>query len=415
MTDTPGWAPPSPSEPPHQEGRPSADAPAPVPGQSSPHQTTPPPWGGSYGSPQPQSQPPQQWGVPQQPGPPQWGGPQPGGPQWGPQPWGGPPPSPKPGIIPLRPLGVGEILDGGFSTVRRHWRTALGVALGLSAVEQAISTGLLWWSYDNPDSVLPTVVTVAKIPLSLLISVAATAMLTMLVSRAVLGRPATVGDVWRDARHRMLPLFGLTLVIGLICLVVLGLFAAPLIGYLVTGDHNVGVAFLLGLVALLGVLVSFWIWVQLSLAAPALMLEKQGIRAALSRSLRLVRGSRWRIVGITLITKLMLVLIVWVISIPFSVIALIVSSDELSDNADSGFTAGLDLALPPAALIVIAVGGLIAGTITIPAGAAINVLIYVDQRIRREALDIELARAAGLPEYGGTGWSGAGDPAAPRL
>ena len=413
MTDTPGWAPPSPSEPPHQEGRPSADAPAPVPGQSSPHQTTPPAWSGSYGSPQPHPQ--QQWGVPQQPGPPQWGGQQPSGPQWGPQPWGGAPLSPKPGIIPLRPLGVGEILDGAFSTVRRHWRTALGVSLGLSAVEQTISTALLWWSYDQPDSVLPTVATVAKLPVSLLITVAATAMLTMLVSRAVLGRPATLGEVWRDARSRMLPLFGLTLVVGLICLVVLAVFAAPLVGYAVTGDRDPGAVFLLGLLALLGALLSFWIWVQLSLAAPALMLEKQGIRAALSRSLRLVRGSRWRIVGITLLSRILLGIIAGIIAIPFSIVAVMLAGDEMLADTGTGIGAGLNASFPPLALIAIAIGGLVAGTITIPAGAAINVLIYVDQRIRREALDIELARAAGLPEYGGTGWSGAGDPAAPRL
>jgi hypothetical protein len=412
MTDTPGWAPPSSSEPPHQEGRPSADAPAPVPGQSSPHQTTPPAWSGSYGSPRPPQQPPQQWGVPQQPGPPQWGG---GQQQWGPQPWGGAPLSPKPGIIPLRPLGVGEILDGAVSTVRRHWRTALGVSLGLSAIEQTISTALLWWSYDQPDSILPTVATVAKVPVTLLITVVATAMLTMLVSRAVLGRPVTLGEVWRDARPRLLPQLGLTLLIGVICLGILALFAAPLIGYAIAGELSEGAKAPLVLLALLGALLAYWVSIQLSLAAPALMLEKQGIRTALSRSLRLVRGSRWRIVGINLLSRLLLALTAGIISIPFSIAAVILSGDELLDSADSGFTAGLDVALPPAALIAVAIGGLIAGTITIPAGAAINVLVYVDQRIRREALDIELARAAGLPEYGGTSWNGAGDPAAPRL
>ena len=411
MTDTPGWAPPSSPEPPHQEGRPSADAPAPVPGQPSPHQTTPPAWGGSYGSPQPPQQPQQQWNIPQQPGPPQWGGQQ----QWGPQPWGGAPLSPKPGIIPLRPLGVGEILDGAVSTVRRHWRTALSVSLGLAAVQQTISTALLWSSYDNPDSIMPTVAAVAQVPVALLVTVAATALLTMLVSRAVLGRPVTLGEVWRDARPRVLPLFGLTLLIGLICLGILAVFAAPLIGYALTGDLDPAAVLLLGLLAFFGVLLSFWVWVQLSLAAPALMLEKQGIRTALSRSLRLVRGSRWRILGITLLSQLILRMVAAVISIPFSILAVLLGGDKLFDQADPSFAASLAPAFPPAALIAIAVGGLIAGTVTIPAGAAINVLIYVDQRIRREALDIELARAAGLPEYGGTGWSGAGDPTAPRL
>ena len=38
--------------------------------------------------------------------------------------------APKPGVIPLRPLGVGEILDGAISYIRAN----PGVTLGLSAV-----------------------------------------------------------------------------------------------------------------------------------------------------------------------------------------------------------------------------------------------------------------------------------------
>lgn len=43
-----------------------------------------------------------------------------------------PPPASEstPGVIPLRPLGLGEILDGAISTIRAHWR----VVLGMSAV-----------------------------------------------------------------------------------------------------------------------------------------------------------------------------------------------------------------------------------------------------------------------------------------
>ena len=36
-------------------------------------------------------------------------------------------------------------------------------------------------------------------------------------------------------------------------------------------------------------------------------------------------------------------------------------------------------------------------TIVIPFTAGITALLYIDRRIRREALDIELARAAGVP------------------
>jgi hypothetical protein len=37
--------------------------------------------------------------------------------------------------------------------------------------------------------------------------------------------------------------------------------------------------------------------------------------------------------------------------------------------------------------------------ITFPITAGVTVLLYIDQRIRREALDLDLARAAGVPGY----------------
>ncbi|GGV13869.1 hypothetical protein GCM10010495_29800 [Kitasatospora herbaricolor] len=409
MTDTPGWAPPSSSEQPGEEGRPPAGAPT-VPGQSSPHGSTPPPWGGGYGGPPPG-------------GPKPWGG-APGGQPWGGQPWGGQPggwpQSPKPGVIPLRPLGVGEILDGAFSTVRRHWRTTLGISLGLAVLQQTIVVLIQWQSYQNPDSVLPVVSALVSVPLTLLIGVVATALLTMVVSRAILGRAVTVGEAWRDARPRVLQLLGLTLLNALIMLGIVLVAAAPLIGYLIASrpDPNPGLVVLLAVVVVAGVLAAGWITVQLSLAAPALMLEKQGIRAAFSRSRRLVRGSWWRVFGISALGSVLVSIIAGIIEMPFSIVGVVMAGDELFGDS---LTTGLDPALPPAALVVIAVGGVIGGTITIPAGAAINVLIYVDQRIRREALDIELTRAAGLAEpgpvepAGPAGPTDGGDPAAARL
>lgn len=40
---------------------------------------------------------------------------------------------------------------------------------------------------------------------------------------------------------------------------------------------------------------------------------------------------------------------------------------------------------------------MIGSMITFPITAGVTVLLYIDQRIRREALDLELSRAAGAP------------------
>lgn len=138
MNDSPGWAPPgsSPSEPGgDHDGNSSDDAP-----RERPEQPEQPPRKWSAEQPPPAAGTP--WGsAPPPPGAGQ--GHHPG--QYGPPGWGtwnawGPPPAAKPGVIPLRPLGVGEILDGAVSTARAHWRTVLGVALGVAVVVQIAST-----------------------------------------------------------------------------------------------------------------------------------------------------------------------------------------------------------------------------------------------------------------------------------
>ena len=65
----------------------------------------------------------QGWQGPGQPGPD--GGAPYGRPQ---APWGMRPVDDKPGVIPLRPLGLGEVLDGAVSVLRRYPRPALGLA-----------------------------------------------------------------------------------------------------------------------------------------------------------------------------------------------------------------------------------------------------------------------------------------------
>ncbi|GAA1390829.1 glycerophosphoryl diester phosphodiesterase membrane domain-containing protein [Kitasatospora putterlickiae] len=406
MTDTPGWASPGSPEPPRDGSRPPADAPAAVPGQSAPPHDAPTAWGTAPGAPQPpygQQQPP----YGQQPpfGPPPGG--QYGGRQYG---WGAPP-SPKPGVIPLRPLGLGEILDGAVSTVRKHWRVALGLSLGVAVVQQGVALGAQLAIQGDTGELTPVLTSLVSLPLAWLLGVIASALLTMVVSRAILGQSVTLREAWRDARPRLLQLVGLTLLNGLILGGIALLACAPLIGYALAGAEEPAITALLAVVGLLSLPVICWLGIQLSLAAPALMLEKQGVIAALSRSRRLVRRSWWRIFGITLLSTVMAWIVSSVISTPFTVAGMVLGWGDLTSRIDSGDAA----TMPPAMLVAVAIGGILSSTITLPFTATIGVLLYVDQRIRREALDIELARAAGLPEQGGTGWDGQAGPAPARL
>ena len=169
MNDTPGWASPgsAPSDG-HEPGTSGPAEPTDRPDAANPAQQ-PGPDPQDPGSKWSKEQPPAgQWSAPAGPaGPGQAPPPPPPGPGWGTQPpggpgghggygppggirrpgapatagdsgWGGPPPAAKPGVIPLRPLGVGEILDGAVSTMRTYWRTVLGISLTVAVVTEIL-------------------------------------------------------------------------------------------------------------------------------------------------------------------------------------------------------------------------------------------------------------------------------------
>ncbi|KOG57429.1 hypothetical protein ADK75_04185 [Streptomyces virginiae] len=384
-----------PAQPEQPAGDPKWSAEQPPPGQwSSPGQ--------SPEAPQAQPQPAAGWG--QQPAGPYGGqyGPQygyPGGPgQWG------PPPAAKPGVIPLRPLGLGEILDGAVATMRTHWRSVLPITLVVATLVQVISVILQKFMLDDLtvatsedvsteemiDTLGSTLATSAVVQfIQVLGTIVVTAMLTMVFSRAVLGQQSSVSDAWRESRPQLLRLIGLTLLLA---------FGAILLGAVlilpgILAD-NIGLG-IVGFLVWLPLLI--WLGVRFSLASPALMLEKSTVLKAFARSSKLVKDTWWRIFGITLLTSVLAFFISMMIVAPFQFIGIIVFGGGLES-----MEAGSDMG-NWGMLVVPAIGLIIAQTIVMPFQSGVTVLLYVDQRIRREGLDLELARAAGLENYGTTG------------
>src|SRR3954468_24972311 len=62
--------------------------------------------------------------------------------------WGAPyapPPPPRPGIVPLPPLGVGEILDGAFAAIRRYPKPTLGFAACVMLIVTSVQVVTEWY------------------------------------------------------------------------------------------------------------------------------------------------------------------------------------------------------------------------------------------------------------------------------
>ncbi|MCX5343183.1 glycerophosphoryl diester phosphodiesterase membrane domain-containing protein [Streptomyces atratus] len=405
MNDTPGWASPG--------SAPSEGQEAGVPRPSEPVDGS-----GPTGNWSPTQPPTGQWSPPSTPGTgpgapppaPGWGG-GPQGPGWGGGPhgagWRQPPVAAKPGVIPLRPLGVGEILDGAVSTMRAHWRTVLGITLTVSVIAQIAIILVQRYLLPEPAAIDPNatgsealrqtadsaqsslVNSVPSLLITMIATLITTSVLTVVISRSVLGRPVTLSDAWAEARPRLAQLLGLTLLLALISAAIMTAGLLP--GMLVGSAAGAGLI-VIGLMAAFVVVI--WLMVRFCLASPALMLERQSITTSMRRSAKLVRGAWWRTFGILALTGLLTLVVSVIIAIPFSVIAMAMDGGGVGSFLTDGST---DFGWP--FLIVSGIGQVITATITYPLSAGVMALLYIDQRIRREALDIELARAAGLPGY----------------
>lgn len=336
----------------------------------------------------------------------QWGQPPPA--SWGPSPqppqaWGLPS-RPPAGIVPLRPLTVGEILDGAFQAIRSNARTMVGTAAVVVAAVTVVSLVpqalLLDRIKDNPFFTQGAQASVADqldavtgigesraVPL-VLTFVAVTmleALLIVPVSEAVLGRRMDAGQMWRRARNRLPAALGLAIVTGLATLAAALAVLVPGIVALLAGSRTLGVVLLL-LGALAAVVVALFLYVRWSLAAPALILENVGIGTAMRRSWRLVRGSWWRVFGILLLAGIIVSIGQAVITVPVGLLAGLPAAGEPSQYASLPATF--------AQLVISGVGTIVAGAIFYPFSAAVSALLYIDLRMRREGLDVRLAQAA---------------------
>ena len=366
----------------------------PQPGQpASPVDSAPP-----YGTPQHGAP---QYGTPQY-GTPQYGTPQYGTPQYGTSPiapQGYRPPPVQRGIIPLRPLSLGELFDGAFRAVRANPRVMFGFTGMVVAITVTIQ-GLTQWlllgaiagqltgvtseidptgQFGIADSVGSALAQGATLPLLSLATTVLTGVLIASVSRSVIGQSITVGELWAAHWRRTLWLVVFSAVSGLLVAVVWVALAVPVIA--LAAAEQWAAAVLLGIVGGLALVVAtVWFQIRILLIPPALVLEGTSVRDAVTRGWALTRGSFWRIFGIYLLTSIITGFVAQVIIVPVTTIATLVLQDP---TATSG-----------GAIAIISVGTALVYTLTIVFMAAVVALLYIDIRIRREGLDVELIRAA---------------------
>lgn len=327
--------------------------------------------------------------------------------------WGVPPEAPRPGIIPLRPLSFGEILEGSLRLLRSYPGPVLGLAAVLAGIQAVVATGLIvvlaggveaaasaldpttlttpaggdeaaqvQALQDAIDSIVASGALTALAGASIvsgLVSLLAAGLFTALTGEAVLGRPLRIAGAWRVVRPR----------VGSLVLTTL-LYAALTIGYIIVLALTIALVAALGgaaagalvaLVAIAGLVVGVWLLFRIVLANTVVVLEKSGPLTALRRSWRLTRGSWGRVFGIIVVTTILAAFVGSIISIP------IVSVGTIAGASTTGLTSGAVVASN-------ALSTFVQSFISLPFVAAAISLLYIDTRMRKENLAEALIQTA---------------------
>ena len=296
----------------------------------------------------------------------------------------------KPGIIVLRPLGFGQILDGGIKALRHNPKVMIGLngAVTLAATVAMFGLGYQYFSsafsFDtsgtsqafNASSIIGLV---AGSLVATLLLTTVTVISSVSVGRSVIGEVIAPREAWARSMRRMPTVLAITLLMMLAILV----GYAIVVGLVIVSAFVTPVlAVIVGLLGVLGSLVLYvWLGIKLSITLPASVLERLGPVASMRRSWRLTTGRFWMIFSVLLVATIITSVIQEAISAPVSILMPLMFL-----NSDSPPT-GLMLVL----LAVASYVGMLASTVFV---ASVTAVVYTDQRMRREGFDLVLVQAA---------------------
>lgn len=318
----------------------------------------------------------------------------------------------KPGIIPLRPLSIGDIYQGAFAAIKTNTRTMFGFTAALLGVVLVISIAtnyaiinLVLPNYLSSNSPYATAFTslsgsfsqLGGSLLQALATVLLSGLIVVAVSRSVLGRVASSKEVWERTKSKFLPLIGLniitSIIAGLMMIIGIAVFFALLAGVASTAKtdreflQDLGIMLVgLFILMLISTLVGSYLSIKFSVASPAMVLENLGVFAAIGRSWSLTRGNFWRLFGINILTAIITSMVAGIfggIAGALSAIFVVVGSSSPEDMLASLNTT----------YILAMVTSTIAQLLILPFTSSVNALLYIDLRMRKEGLDVELRNA----------------------
>ena len=211
------------------------------------------------------------------------------------------------------------------------------------------------------------------------------------VSKLHLGESITIGQAYKQVFSRFWRVLGVIVLLGLIVFgsLMIGEVIAIIVIAVTAGSSRIfgggGFASIGVIIAVIwavgifasAILAALFFYSRLSLAVPACILEKLPVGVSLRRSWHLTKDSVWRLILVHLLT--------WVLSVVLGLVLAVPGQLYLVAMHNKQAVIGI---------ILQHLGGFIAGVIANPIATTAIALIYYDQRVRKEAFDLQLMMEA---------------------
>lgn len=270
----------------------------------------------------------------------------------------------------MRPLNIGDVVSAGFSLLRTHFKTYLGLSFKAA----------LWY-------LIPVYGWARGLTIF--------AQIGRLGFQEVIHQPETVPLALRKVEPRLWSFLGIALLVGLIQVAVnyavsavAGVLLIPLAAFGAIGAAAAAMSGLLIVVMYLAMFaVQTWIQARFWLYDMILAMEPDTeATASISRSWELTKGSATRVLFVLLVAYLvmsplyMLMVVPFFFTIPFFA----------NVSPDGGPSSALVLALVLATLAFLTLF-VFALVVSVPFFQCIKAVLYYDLRSRREGLDIQFS------------------------
>ena len=271
---------------------------------------------------------------------------------------------PTSGILTLKPMGLGDILDTTFSLYRQHFRLFLGLVIFPVCADLALHL-LLDFSQFFFERTFPLGLVIAVMAVaSYIIGIGGVAIVS---GATYLGEDITIRSVLQRAIDKFWQLLGCFLLWSL----VVGVLA----------------------ITIIGIPFSIYFTVRWGLFLGTVMFEKTTVKHALRRSSELATGMWWQLFGTLLVLLLLATLVhaIFEISIGFIFILANPGGDiNFIDIIEWGLLSETFENITPLFYAVLTGIHLIVYAFSFTVWIIGLTLVYLNQRIRKEGFDIEM-------------------------